>query len=139
MRLEEAQCEHIFPELIDRGAVDYNKFRSLVKDVEIRWHDIFPQFQGKLPHLKNFAMGQGDWYKWHCFEERYEIFPTLLNSRYCVFDCGIGPSQWVEFGLGSRKTYCGGSGWRIDFPECDEQDMRAFAELVHAVEVRSRA
>ncbi|KAF2800184.1 hypothetical protein K505DRAFT_293097 [Melanomma pulvis-pyrius CBS 109.77] len=134
LRLESRQCGPNFPELVptssDRKPSEY-EYVTHVKDVEMRWHEILPRLQKGLSNLKKFAMGHGKWNESLCFEERYEMLPMLLLNRYCIFDCGIGPSHY--------ETYSESWGREeIKFPDCDERDMAALEALVQVVEVRNR-
>ena len=61
--------------------------------------------------------------------------------RYNVFDCGIGPSQWIDFDYDDRVYECFTLSWgreEIEFPDCDERDLEALGELVEVVNFRKR-
>ncbi|KAL1605209.1 hypothetical protein SLS60_004753 [Paraconiothyrium brasiliense] len=130
-------------------------WKIFIKELDLRWHHVFPRFSTGLPKLRHFAIGQGEWYEQKMFEERHELAPRLIHDRYYIFDNGIGPSQWVgggghwvlsnarnadengrrghalNTGEGQRTTYY--------FPACDEEDREALAELLGVVEGRSDA
>ncbi|KAF1962027.1 hypothetical protein CC80DRAFT_574837 [Byssothecium circinans] len=52
-----------------------------VKEITMRWHEVFPRFQSDLPQLQRFSLGKGDWDWGTQFEERYELTPRLLETR----------------------------------------------------------
>jgi hypothetical protein len=115
------------------------------KDVDLRWHHVFPRFQSGLPHLRRFAIGRGNWLEQTMFEERYEMMPSLVPERYYMFDGGIGPSQWVgndpyayDHGKHTFDINVGGSTKDIPFPMCDDEDMDALVVLLDVVNARAR-
>lgn len=142
LNLEPEQCRPNFPELMPATKhIDPDSSIAYVKDVSLRWHDIIPRFQTCLPHLKSFALGRGNWDKGLQFQERYEIVSELRVCRYNVFDCGIGPSQWIDFDYDDRVYECFTLSWgreEIEFPDCDERDLEALGELVEVVNFRKR-
>ncbi|KAF2634450.1 hypothetical protein P280DRAFT_413823 [Massarina eburnea CBS 473.64] len=99
-----------------------------IKEIGMRWHHVFPRFQLELPHLQHFALGQGGWKEGTQFEERYDLAPRLLKSRYQMFDCGIGPSHFFESGEAEKTTWL--------FPTCDDQDFEALISLLEVVQER---
>jgi hypothetical protein len=140
-------CNQNFPELMPKFRnANADKVFDVVKDVAIRWHEIFPRFQKELPSLRRFASAHGNWLERLCFKERYELLPALIIGRYVVFDIGIGPSQWIEFNNrmfnGTRTYKTSVMYWgreEIRFPDTDELDMKTLQELVDVVEVRNRS
>lgn len=127
---------------------------------DARWHNHLPRIQAGLPNLKHFGMGHGKWDTW---DERgheqsaFEFAPLaeayLDPRRYCIFNYGIGPSQWVEVRVDrtlddngemweeGRDTYDDGA-WEEEegpvpgVPKCRKEDEKALKELLQAVRAR---
>ena len=123
-----------------------------------RWHSYLPQIQTSLPKLKHFGIGHGSWENLYDDNEAGAFASAPLRSaemdvrRYCIFNSGIGPSQWVERGLDTVADEEGGfyqvegekydGGWEEEEgpvpvpPKCREEDERALGELTKAVRAR---
>lgn len=138
--------------------------RIYLQEIKLRWHDVFARLHEltKLTKFGVFLSQEGD--EVDIFEERYKLgeeFMCRWNrhctsrdewnlDRYCMFDMGLGPTQWVMGGsywvmvkagdrhrVGSHVFYTGKKEREAYyFPQCDEEDMKALAELVKAVEGR---
>lgn len=122
------------------------RFPKYWKDIDLRWHHVFPRFQSGLPHLRHFAIGRGNWHWQTMFEERYEMIPRIVPQRYYMFDGGIGPSQWVghddysyDRGKYTFSIYAGPdrSTKEILFPTCNDEDMDALVALLDVVNARA--
>lgn len=108
-----------------------------IKHISLRWHDVFSRLQTTIPHLKKFVIGRGDWEAYRAFEERHELLPRLLKSRYYIFDWGSA-TQWRP-----AEDNCGepfrdlNEGWEveIDYPdeEVHKKDWEALVRLLEVV------
>jgi hypothetical protein len=139
LRLFPEQCRANFPELMtDTDDRDPEDLREYIKDdVSLRWHDVLPRFQARLPHLKSFVMGRGNWDWGLHFLERHELGSKMGLYRYNIFTAGSGPSSWNDFeDYDGERVF---EGWEeIKFPDCDERDFEALVELLEVVNVRNR-
>jgi hypothetical protein len=142
LKVEATLWNENFPEpMLKFRNANANAYVTAIKDIAIRWYEIFSCFRKELPNLRKFVTGHGKWAESVCFKERYELLPALIMGRYILFDIGIGPSQWIEFD--HNRTYKTDiQSWgreEISFPDTDELDMKALEELVDVVEIRNRS
>ncbi|KAJ4298128.1 hypothetical protein N0V90_006027 [Kalmusia sp. IMI 367209] len=154
-KVDNVQVKPHFPDLEPVHVNERFNTKTYVKEIALRWHEALAQFRTGLPHLKHFALGQGNWDEGTMFEERYELLNELRWDRYHVFDKGIGPSQWMggggywvlararagqEWEKRSHKFVTGGKGRdEFLFPNCDKKDLETLVELLEAVEERAGA
>lgn len=125
---------------------------------EARWHDYLAMIKDGLPKLKRFAIGHGSWENLYDDEEGSAFSSAPLTSaamdvrRYCIFNYGIGPSQWVERGLDTAGDEQSGfyqvEGEEYDGvweeeegpvpkpPMCKQEDEKALDELMRIVRAR---
>jgi len=106
------------------------------KLIDLRWHHVFPQFQFGLPHLKHFSIGKGDWDRQRMFEQRYNLLPRLITERYHSFDCGVGPTQWVDAAYNYEMSN-EGEPVEVEYPGCEKKDQEALNALLEAVSLRN--
>lgn len=107
--------------------------------VAMRWDDIFDRFRISLPHLNHFAMGHGNWRDGQAFEGRYDLVNRLFTERYCVFDTGIGPTQWIMYDERHKNgyTFRPEQSEPVRWPECGDEDREALVKLLRDVEGRA--
>ncbi|KAF2678099.1 hypothetical protein K458DRAFT_480996 [Lentithecium fluviatile CBS 122367] len=129
--------------------------RNYFKEVGLRWHHVFPRLRFGLPRLLHFAMGSGNWEMQNMFEERYELLNKCLWGRYYTFNIGTCPTPWAagddyevlayarmrrrkdkDARRATRFLMMGGDWEHHPFPECDEEDLKAFRDLLDVVEKR---
>ena len=137
-----------FPEIQEPCWVNPRMRLSLyLKEIDLRWYDVFPRLGRELPLLKEFAFGKGDWGEGKMFEERDDLGNWLGGDRYCVFHS----HDWYGGGeVGKRMRGMGEEGPRkrdilvnkerkaFFYPTCDEQDLKALEELRRVVEGRAK-
>lgn len=142
---------------IDEGLEwDYDADQFWTYDA--RWHSYLARIQAGLPKLKHFGLGHGDWDGMDDDAEAGAFASAPLRQagldarRYCIFNYGIGPSQWIEGRLEAWADEKGGfyqaeadeydGVWEEEEgpvpvpPKCREEDRRALEELVRAVWAR---
>lgn len=101
---------------------------SLYGSFEKRWHHIFDQFAEKLPKLRHFRIGSGDWNSGIPFEQERDIKVGLFRNRYmCCYD-GYGPSPYMVGEDPKDPTYLEDT-WRPS-PECEDEDRAALQKLL---------
>ena len=137
LQMEEEHKLVNFPLLVPLPQAGLLRPRYL-KHVDLRWYHVLPRFQSGLPKLGHFAMGKGNWGEQEMFEERYELVPEILNTRYCMFRCGIEPSPWCEGEKSKAKKmfFVGGFGSEatvVEFPDCLVEDVDALCNLLEEV------
>ena len=138
MRLTEQQATPNFPNEAPFRIHPYAGKEYFVH-VALRWHNVFDRMRIGLPRLHHFAMGHGDWNEGKAFEERYELANSIEDERYCMFDWGIGPSQWIMYSPRRRSGYCFSveQDELVPFPQCKDEDQRALVKLLEVVEARA--
>lgn len=140
LRMDSGPAKANFPDLAPK-ILSYGRFGITIYYIEVplRWHMVMDRFRTGLPVLRHFAMGHGDWDEGRAFEERYELLSETADGRYCFYDWGIGPSQWIVSSQRVRPNgYSFGSGAGEDkyvkFPTCHEEDQKALMDLLECVE-----
>lgn len=115
----------------------------------MRWHHVLDRLRIGLPLLRRFALRGGD----HndddidcddpetAFQKRYSLESRIHDSNYHVFDCGVGPSQWIDLGHRYNER-----GWSFDRPGVEkgrhakapamDEDQKALDALVDAIQRR---
>ncbi|KAF7178188.1 hypothetical protein CNMCM7691_006860 [Aspergillus felis] len=87
-----------------------------------RWHDYFDSFRTKLPHLRRFLIGSGDWDHGVPFEKEDEVEICLGENRYMVCYDGYGPSPYLG---PDHEPY----EWERETPKCEEKDRESLRLL----------
>ncbi|GFG18205.1 hypothetical protein IFM5058_08893 [Aspergillus udagawae] len=87
-----------------------------------RWHDYFDSFRTKLPHLRRFLIGSGDWGHGVPFEKEDEVKICLRENRYMVCYDGYGPSPYLEPDYRPHE-------WERGAPQCDDKDRESLRLL----------
>ncbi|KAF2248195.1 hypothetical protein BU26DRAFT_458336 [Trematosphaeria pertusa] len=144
LRLEESQKLPNFPSLDPfpltafARAIYLKNIDLCWHHVLLRWHHVLPRFASGLPHLRHFALGQGNWAEQEMFEQRYDLVSEIRESRYYMFDCGVGPTQWIAGGrrgaeYGFQMSGVGGQKTIAAFPDCEAEDVDALCNLLEEV------
>lgn len=140
MRLQGHQAKPNFPALCPDASESLPSgtgrgSRNYFQAIDLRWYLVFDRFRNGLLRLCRFAISSADWTDGSAFEQRYRLSPLLLDTRYCIFDCGIGPTQWIPMGTrGRAQGYTFGLGGRaptyVSFPQCLGDDNAALRKLL---------
>jgi hypothetical protein len=153
LRMKRKEANANFPDLESDGEKP-NRFGSLTyyKEIDMRWHHVFDRLRTGLPLLQRFALRGGDCNddnidddddEESAFQKRYALESRIHESNYYVFDCGVGPSQWIDLGMTRYREW----GWtfgpskpnaepQIKAPAGDE-DQKALDALVEAMRRRA--
>ena len=146
------------------GSMIYNIDEGLHWDYEgadnfwsydARWHDYFQRIKNGLQKLKHFGIGHGNWQDDYDRDGGSAFVHAPLKKaeldyrRYCIFNCGIGPSQWVECrirgfydsetGSYEEKDVRYDGAWEEDegptpkVPGSWREDKTALDELLHKI------
>ncbi|KAJ8106119.1 hypothetical protein OPT61_g9752 [Boeremia exigua] len=96
---------------------------------DLRWYDVLPDLERKLPKLKHFSMGRGavgrccygeaDLSAEEAFEDRYALTPRIDSSRYAIFDFGRGALEYEVANPGPGERNPGDTWWWMK-KEADE-------------------
>jgi hypothetical protein len=144
LRMEHEEANANFPDL-DRDEHESNIYSEnrYYKEIDMRWHHVLDRLRTGLPLLQRFAMGSGDWDEGTEFHGRYALKSRIHDSNYHMFDCGIGPSQWMDFDhrYGSPPEWTFGiagdaNARTVRLPARDE-DHKALDALLEAVRRRA--
>ncbi|KAH7407304.1 hypothetical protein BKA64DRAFT_411919 [Cadophora sp. MPI-SDFR-AT-0126] len=120
-----------------------------------RWSQIFAEFETRLPNLKTFQFGHGEWRNGKNFD-RIGLLGSGMDSHeliYTVFDGGTNPSPWItvqnhhQYELwreesGRRdvgENFMEESEIKVDVQrifETDEEDKNAYQKLMTTVQAR---
>ncbi|KAI8941995.1 hypothetical protein NX059_000105 [Plenodomus lindquistii] len=123
MLMWKEQAKKTFPDLpplADTSPDTTIDEKLYLKAIDIRWLHIFDRFRAGLPHLRWFELEQTD------------------ANRYCVYDCGAKPSQWLPAyyrGVVPLSQLSDGGASLQRSPDCEEEDRAAFMLLLRQVGV----
>lgn len=109
------------------------------------WSEFFAKIEQRLPNLKVFKFGNGDWDEGRNFDygEWKAIGVEGALERYKGFDRGTGPAPWVELGEMTQEMENGRfepQGWqgvaKNRMIEYFEEDTAAYEKLMSTVRSR---
>jgi hypothetical protein len=144
LRMEHEEANANFPDL-ERDEYESNIYSEnrYYKEVDMRWHHVLDRLRSGLPLLQRFALGSGAWDEGAEFHERYALESRIRDNDYHLFDCGIGPSQWLDFdrGYGTLPEWTfgaagGANAKTVRLPAMDV-DHKALDALLEAVRRRA--
>ena len=105
------------------------------------WTHYFSEFQAKLPNLRIFRFGGGDWLEGNNFDGCEQWTEGLKGENYLPFNRGIGPHPWEEIGdfmTGFDEEMLKDTSVVLDNKEkYAEQDQAALDDLMAAVRARA--
>jgi hypothetical protein len=145
LSLREDQKDELFPGQ-EPACVEPDE-PSYLFHVSLRWHAVMDRFRTELPHLLHFTVGSGNWHNGQAFDQRYELASDQAAAQYCMFEHAArqyGGSNWHsgESPEGASHDFDSTlSELELDvpFPQCQEEDEKAYSELLEAVHARARA